>query len=77
MACQDLHQREQEDPTLIIQDLIRNGLLSVHKTLMDAQTAIEQAEHKINVMMQGLQTLVDLARAQDYGTKTDRDKGQD
>jgi hypothetical protein len=77
MSSDDITRREAEDPTLIIQDLIRNGLLSVHKTLMDAQTAIEHAEHKITVMMQGLQTLVDLARAQDYGAKTDRDESQD
>jgi len=77
MSCQDLQQREQEDPTLIIQDLIRNGLLCVHKTLMDAQRSIEQTEHRINAMMQGLQLIIDRARECDAKSKTSRDQSQD
>jgi hypothetical protein len=77
MGCDDITKRESEDPTLIIQDLIRNGLLSVHKTLMDAQHSIEQTEHRINAMMQGLQLIIDKAReCNATQSKTGRDQSE-
>jgi len=45
-----------------IQDIIRNGLLSVHKTLIDAQRSLDQTQCRVNQMMEDFQGLIDGVR---------------
>jgi len=53
-----------------IQDIIRNGLMSIHKTLMDTRNSLEQTECRLNQMMDSFQELIDGVRNGPSG-KTD------
>lgn len=59
-----------------IQDIIRNGLMSIHKTLMDTKQSLEQTECRVNQMMDSFQELIDGVR-NGTRTKADRDKDKD
>ena len=59
-----------------IQDIIRNGLMSVHKTLMDTKRSLEQTECRVNQMMDSFQELIDGVR-NGPTTETDRDENKD
>ena len=48
-----------------IQDIIRNGLMSIHKTLCDAKSSLEQTECRVNQMMDSFQGLIDGVRKED------------
>jgi len=45
-----------------MQDIIRNGLMSIHKTLCDAKSSMEQTECRVNQMMESFQGLIDGVR---------------
>jgi hypothetical protein len=66
-----------ENKLLEIQDIIRNGLMCVHKTIMDAQRSLDQTNARVNAMMDGFQEIIDNARKQ-HGTddKTNRDENE-
>lgn len=55
---------------LEIQDIIRNGLMSIHKTLIDARRSLDQTEERVNLMMDGFQGLIDEARENGSKQKT-------
>ena len=57
-----------------IQDIIRNGLMSIHKTLCDAKSSLEQTECRVNQMMDSFQDLIDGVR---NGPATEADRNQD
>jgi hypothetical protein len=62
-----------ESRLLEIQDIIRNGLMSIHKTLIDARRSLDQTEKRVNLMMDGFQGLIDEARKNGSKQKTGRD----
>jgi len=57
-----------------MQDIIRNGLMSIHKTLMDTRNSLEQTECRVNQMMDSFQDLIDGVR---NGPTTEADRNQD
>lgn len=63
-----------ETRLLEIQDIIRNGLMCVHKTLTDARRSLEQTEARVNAMMDGFQQIIDGAR---NGPEAETDRNQD
>ena len=57
-----------------IQDIIRNGLMSIHKTLMDTKNSLDATECRVNQMMDSFQDLIDGVR---NGPTTEADRNQD
>ena len=53
---------DSEDRVLIIQDVMRNGLLSVRKVLLDAKRSINQAEDRMAIMMDNLSSMSEIIR---------------
>lgn len=64
-----------ESKLLEMQDIIRNGLMSVHKTLTDAHSSLAATERRVNQMMESFQGLVDGVR--EHGPATEADRNQD
>lgn len=54
-----------EKRLLEVQDIIRNGLMCIHKTLMDTKRSLNATECRVNQMMDSFQELIDGVRNQD------------
>ena len=59
-----------------MQDIIRNGLMSIHKTLMDTKHSLDATESRVNQMMDSFQNLIEGVR-NGPATETDRNKNED
>ena len=60
-----------------MQDIIRNGLMSIHKTLMDTRRSLDQTEARVNVMMDDFQKIIDNGRENGPKAETDRNQNED
>ena len=60
-----------------MQDIIRNGLMSIHKTLMDTRRSLDQTETRVNVMMDDFQKIIDKGRENGPATEADRNQNED
>lgn len=58
-----------------MQDIIRNGLMSIHKTLTDARHSLDATESRVNQIMDSFQSLIDGVR-NGPKTETDRNKNE-
>ena len=60
-----------------MQDIIRNGLMSIHKTLMDTRRSLDQTETRVNIMMDDFQKIIDKGRENGSKAETDRNQNED
>ena len=60
-----------------MQDIIRNGLMSIHKTLMDTRRSLDQTETRVNIMMDDFQKIIDKGRENGPATEADRNQNED